>query len=245
MKNIKSNKGITNATVLIIVLIIIVLMLLATVIYLVKNPNTTYITQNIPTEQQEVNLSNVEEEKLTATTEIKTEKVEMTSDEKYKAYLDGLKNSLNNFSQFGECFDENLVLPDVPTQYTAFDNLYGVEGINLKTNGEVYLKLTPENDLYKKYGEDYKIGTNIIKAGAMYCGHDASVLLYMISSIGKFYYCELIDLSRNTTEDTYKFKETAKLKNIVSVEQHKNSYMIFAIDIDGKMYDVMNTIQDV
>lgn len=245
MKNIKSNKGITNATVLIIILIIIVLMLLAAVIYLVKNPNTTYITQNTPTEQQTVNSSNIEEEKLTTTTDTKTEKVEMTSDEKYKVYVDGVKNSLNNFSEFGEYYDENLVLPDVPTQYTAYDNLFGIEGIDLKTNGDAYIKLSSESNLYKKFGENYKIGTNIIKAGAMYCGQDASILLYMISNEGKFYYCELLDSYAKVTENTLKFKETTKLKNIVSVEQYKNSYMIFAIDIDGKMYDVMDTIQDV
>lgn len=243
MKEIRSNKGITNATLLIIVLIIIVLILLVAVLYLVKNPNTTYITQNTPTEQHKVNSSKGEE--LTTSTEIRTEKVEMTSDEKYKEYVDGLKNSLNNFSQFGEYYDENLVLPDVPTQYTVFDNLFGVEGIDLKPNGDAYIKLSAESNLSKKFGENYKIGTNIIKAGAMYCGQDASILIYMINDEGKFYYCELVDSYAKITEDTLKFKETTKLKNIVSVEQYKNSYIIFAIDIDGKMYDVMDTIQDI
>lgn len=54
MKNIKSNKGITNMTLITIVLVIIILMLLVAVIYLVKNPTTTYITQNSPTEQSEL-----------------------------------------------------------------------------------------------------------------------------------------------------------------------------------------------
>ena len=99
MKNIKSNKGITNATILIIVLIIIVLMLLAAVIYLVKNQNTTYITQNVPTGQQKVNSSNVEEERLTPSTEIKTEKVEMTSEEKHKIFVQNLKEGIANLEE--------------------------------------------------------------------------------------------------------------------------------------------------
>ena len=53
MNKIKDNKGITNMTLITIVLVIIILMLLAAVIYLVKNPNTTYITQNSPTEQSQ------------------------------------------------------------------------------------------------------------------------------------------------------------------------------------------------
>ena len=57
MKNIKSNKGIINMTLITIVLVIIILMLLVVVIYLVKNPNTTYITQNLPTEQTQLTQS--------------------------------------------------------------------------------------------------------------------------------------------------------------------------------------------
>lgn len=54
MKSIKDNKGITNMTLITIVLVIIILMLLVAVIYLLKNPNTTYITQNLPTEQSKL-----------------------------------------------------------------------------------------------------------------------------------------------------------------------------------------------
>ena len=65
MKNIKSNKGITNMTLITIVLVIIILMLLVAVIYLVKNPNTTYITQNLPTEQSQLSSTVIENEKET------------------------------------------------------------------------------------------------------------------------------------------------------------------------------------
>ena len=65
MKNIKDNKGITNMTLITIVLVIIILMLLVAVIYLVKNPNTTYITQNVPTEQSQLSSTVTENEKET------------------------------------------------------------------------------------------------------------------------------------------------------------------------------------
>lgn len=63
MKDIRSNKGITNMTLITIVLVIIILMLLVVVIYLVKNPNTTYITQNSPTEQSQLSSTVTENEK--------------------------------------------------------------------------------------------------------------------------------------------------------------------------------------
>ena len=65
MKNIKDNKGITNMVLITIVLVIIILMLLVAVIYLVKNPNTTYITQNSPTEQSQLSSTVTENEKET------------------------------------------------------------------------------------------------------------------------------------------------------------------------------------
>ena len=63
MKNIKDNKGITNMALITIVLVIIILMLLVAVIYLVKNPNTTYITQNLPTEQSQLSSTITEDKK--------------------------------------------------------------------------------------------------------------------------------------------------------------------------------------
>ena len=77
MKNIKSNKGITNMTLITIVLVIIILMLLVAVIYLVKNPNTTYITQNLPNEQSQLSSTVIENEnkyeKIKGTYEYSTE----------------------------------------------------------------------------------------------------------------------------------------------------------------------------
>jgi Tfp pilus assembly protein PilE len=65
MKNIKDNKGITNMALITIVLVIVILMLVVAVIYLVKNPNTTYITQNSPTEQSQLSSTVTENEKET------------------------------------------------------------------------------------------------------------------------------------------------------------------------------------
>ena len=61
----RSNKGIANMTLITIVLVVIILILLVAVIYLLKNPNTIYITQNIPTEQSQLSSTVSKNEKET------------------------------------------------------------------------------------------------------------------------------------------------------------------------------------
>ena len=161
MKNIKSNKGITNATILIIVLLIIVLRLLDAVIYLVKNQNTTYITQNVPTGQQKVNSSNVEEERLTPSTEIKTEKVEMTSEEKHKIFVQNLKEGIANLEE-NTTVGGNYNMP--------YDNL-GSYSLGLDSDCNLSIHFTDEK-FEKTYATD-KLATDVIAYYNIYVGQDA------------------------------------------------------------------------
>lgn len=239
MKNIKSNKGITNATVLITVLIIIVLMLLVAVIYLVKNPNTTYITQNTPTEQQTVNSSNVEEEKLTTSTEIKTKKVEMTSDEKYKVYVDGLKESINKLKNLGtspdgEKYDSEIL---VNSQNYFTSEKQGIVGISLDYTGTAYLESNSDSTIGKKYGEKYKLKSNTIKVGITEYGHDSSLLIWSIDEKGKISY---IQINQFDNDIKIELKEYDSLKNIIDIEVIYNGESIIpvAIDIDGKIHEI-------
>lgn len=239
MKEIKSNKGITNATVVITVLIIIVLMLLVAVIYLAKNPSTTYITQNKPIEQQEVNSSNVEEEKITTPTEIKTEKVNMTSDEKYKAYVDGLKTSINKLkdsgaSPDGEKYDSEIL---VNSQNYFTSEKQGIVGISLDYTGTAYLELNSDSTIGKKYGEKYKLKSNTIKVGITEHGHDSSLLIWSIDENGKIAY---IKINQFDNDIKLELKEYDMLKNIIDIEVIYNGEAIVpvAIDIDGKIHEI-------
>lgn len=226
MKSIKSNKGITNATLLIIVLIIIVLMLLVAIIYLVKNPNTTYITQNAPTEQQTVNLSNIEEEKLTTTTEIKTEKVEMTSDEKYKIFVQNLKKGIANLEE-DTTVGGNYSMP--------YDNL-GSYSLDLDSNGNLSIQFTDEK-LEETYATD-KLATDIIAYYNIFIGQDASRVLYVIKSDGTLWRTSIEPVC---WEENYQisFEKESKYKNIVSIVGSfgPGAMQPLFIDIEGKIFE--------
>lgn len=162
--------------------------------------------------------------------EDRNKEITLTADDKYKTYLNGLKSNLNNFSKFGEYYDENLILPAVPVEYMIENNPYGIEDLELKTNGELYIKLS---------NGTHKIATDILKAGALYCNESMEILIYTIDNNGKISYCKIFN---QVTEKDIKFKELNKIKNIVSIEQPHNSFIIFAVDIEGNMYDLMKML---
>lgn len=226
MKNIKSNKGITNATVVITVLIIIVLMLLAAVIYLVKNPNTTYITQNTPTEQQTVNSSNVEEEKLTSSTEIKNEKVEISSEEKYKIFIQNLKDGITGLEE-NTTVGGNYNMP--------YDNL-GSYSLELDSDCNLSIHFTDEK-LEKTYATD-KLATDVIAYYNIYVGQDASRVLYVIKSDGTLW---MTSIEPVCWEKNYEisFEKESKYKNIVSIVGAfgPGAMHPMFIDIDGKIFE--------
>lgn len=226
MKNIKSNKGITNATVVIIVLIIIVLMLLIAVIYLVKNPNTTYITQNTPIEQQTVNSSNIEEEKITTTTDSKTEKEKMTSEEKYKIFIQNLKEEIANLGE-NTTIGGNYNMP--------YDNL-GSYSLELDSNYNLSIHFTDEK-LERTYATD-KLSTDIIAYYNIYVGQDASRVLYVIKSDGTLWKTSIESIC---WEENYEisFKKESKYKNIVSIVGAIGSETLHPlfIDIEGKIFE--------
>jgi len=232
MKNIKDNKGITNMTLITIVLVIIILMLLVAVIYLVKNPNTTYITQNLPTEQSQLSSTIKENEAEVSTPSIKKD---MNADERFAIYAKGLKESISKFYEFGETFDGEKYKCAVPVD-CDIENAFGIDEIVLKYNGELHLKIASNSELNKKYGSEYKIASNVIKAGAMKYGQDGAIVIYAINNSGEFSYSLI-----NLTSNELKMQTIDSFKNIVEVQRYNNgetSMLLVAIDIDGIMHDI-------
>ena len=229
MKNIKSNKGITNMTLITIVLVIIILMLAGAVVYLVKNPNTTYITQNVPIEQSKLS-STVTENEIS----VMEVKKEMSADERFAIYAKGLKESISEFYEFGETFDGEKYKCAVPVDYKVNENIFGIENIILNYNGDLHINIASDSALGKKYGNDYKIASNIIKAGALYYGQDASIIIFAIENSGNLRCCLISDTTK------LELKTITNLKNIIEVQSYNNgeSPSLVAIDIDGKMYKI-------
>lgn len=127
MKNIKDNKGITNMTLITIVLVIIILMLLVAVIYLVKNPNTTYITQNVPTEQSQLSSTVTENEKETVKENVQDVIANTVEDENQYEKLKGTY----------EYSTEN---------YKGYEGIYIGYSLNLKSDGTFNYNITVDNN---------------------------------------------------------------------------------------------------
>ena len=160
MKNIKDNKGITNMTLITIVLVIIILMLLVAVVYLVKNPSTTYITQNLPTEQSQLNLTITENKKETV-----KENVQVSNDtsntiqneNQYKKIKGTYEYTTENYSGYeGIYIGYRLSLKEDGTfnYEIAIDNAGGFCGNYIINGSEIIL-----NKLFN-YGSD--VGINLI-----------------------------------------------------------------------------------
>ena len=164
---------------------------------------------------------------------------EMTADERFAIYAKGLKQSLSKFSEFGEIFDGERYQCKVPVDFDVADER--IEDISIAYNGDLHLKFKSNSDLGKKYGSNYKLASNIIKAGAMQMGQDVSTFIYAINDSGEFLYCRVEQSSNNNL----KLNVISKLKNIVEIQRFSNGEtgaLLVAIDIDGKMYDIKDYI---
>lgn len=158
MKNIKSNKGITNMTLITIVLVIIILMLAGAVVYLVKNPNTTYITQNVPTEQAKLS-STVEEngkETVNDNIEVSNNTISNTveNENKYEKIKGTYTYRTNHPEETEIICDYQLYLKEDGTfnYVIAIDNHGGFCGNYIINENEIIL-----NKLFG-YGSDVGIG---------------------------------------------------------------------------------------
>ena len=160
MKNIKSNRGITNMALITIVLVIIILMLLVAVIYLVKNPNTTYITQNLPTEQSQLSSTVTENNKETLKENIQVQNnviantVEIENQyEKLKGQYYGINNVYYDSADAEIPCEYKLYLKEDGTfdYHIVFDNDSGFCGNYIINGSEIVL-----NKLFS-YGSDVGI----------------------------------------------------------------------------------------
>lgn len=160
MNKVKDNKGITNMALIVIVLAIIILMLLVAVIYLVKNPNTTYITQNSPTEQSQLSSIVTENEKETVKNNVETpntvvnNKVEIENQyEKLKGQYYGINNVYYDSADAEIPCEYKLYLKEDGTfdYHIVFDNDSGFCGNYIINGSEIVL-----NKLFS-YGSDVGI----------------------------------------------------------------------------------------
>lgn len=159
MKKIKDNKGITNMTLITIVLVIIILMLLAAVIYLVKNPTTTYITQNAPNEQQLTNSSKTEEQEVVKENiQVSNNTISNTAEtenqyEKLKGQYYGINNVYYDSADAEIPCEYKLYLKEDGTfdYHIVFDNDSGFCGNYIINGSEIVL-----NKLFS-YGSDVGI----------------------------------------------------------------------------------------
>ena len=146
MKDIRSNKGITNMTLITIVLVIIILMLLVVVIYLVKNPNTTYITQNLPTEQSQLSSTVTENEKETIKENIqvsnnsKTNTIEVENQyEKIKGTYEYITENYPGHEGIYVCFRLSLKEDGTFNYLTSVDYHNGFCGNYIINGSEIIL----------------------------------------------------------------------------------------------------------
>lgn len=157
MKNIKDNKGITNMTLITIVLVIIILMLLVAVIYLVKNPNTTYITQNLPTEQSQLSSIVTEKETVKENVQVSNSTNNTIKNENQYEKIKGEYTYRTNHPEYEEVIcDYRLYLKEDGTfDYNiSVDNRSGFCGNYIINGSEIVL-----NKLFN-YGSD--VGINVV-----------------------------------------------------------------------------------
>lgn len=155
-----------------------------------------------------------------------------TANEKYNTYITGLKN---NMEKSKEEYSDSYFL----------NNLFGGElleslGIypymEIKNNGDAYLNLEKDSEVGKKYGEKYKVATNIVNVGMEIHGHDAQAFLWFINDKGEFSYINIIQHSVPNLE----LKKIDNLKNIVDVTLMYNGVadILVAIDIEGNILKI-------
>ena len=160
-----------------------------------------------------------------------------SSNERYNMYISGLKNSLRNLKNadsFEEFKDSYLII--LGGDYFTLSQNKISSRIKIEQNGDTYLNFEKNSKLAKKYGENYKVSTNIVNAGIVEHGQDASVFFWFINEKGEFLYIDINEYDIDKIE----VNKINELKNVVDVTTMYNGEadILVAIDIDGKYIDV-------
>lgn len=221
---LKENKGM-SLIVFIIVLAVLVVVAGGVIVYLLNNPvKEKVVIQNQSGIQS--NLGSIE-------TNVEILKEKMTSDEKYNIYLKNLKNNLLKMKDAGENkVDKYLFISE--ENFTLENNKIG--NLSIEYNGDAYLNFTDAGALSKKYGEKYKISTNIVNAGFQVYGQDATVMIWLINDKGEFLYVDILQHGTTTLE----LKNVKNLKNVVNVSTMYNgeAFIPVVIDIEGNIFEI-------
>lgn len=226
---LKENKGASNAVV--VMLVVFIAFLICLLVFLLKNSIKEKVAVQNPAPVTQVNSSSEVKQTETKTTA-------MTADAKYEIYLKNLKNNLLKMKDAGESPDgENKV-----DKFLLFDG----EGSTLENNkignliieynGDAYLNFTGTGTLSKKYGEKYKINSDIVNAGFQLHGQDSTVMIWLINDKGEFLYVDISQFGTNSLE----LKQDKNLKNIIGVSAMYNgeSNIPVAIDIEGNIFEI-------
>ena len=155
-----------------------------------------------------------------------------TENEKYNAYITGLKNNMKKSKE--EYSDSYFLNKLFGGEFLETVGIYPY--IVIQNNGDAYLELEKDSAVGKKYGEKYKVATNIVNAGMEIHGHDAQAFLWFINDKGAFSYINIIQDSVPNLET----KKIDNLKNIVDVTLMYNGVadILVAIDIDGNILKI-------
>ena len=225
MKNIKSNKGITNMTLITIVLVIIILMLLLAVIYLVKNPNTTYITQNLPTEQSQLSSTVTENKEETVKENIQV------SNNVINSTIEAKNNKISS-DKFFEDMEEAYISKNLKllSNNKSYSVNYVLKG---KDTGKIIIK--EENKIIS----EEKLDKEVVD---MYSVYENVYLLLEDGTIGQI----------SLEENDYKLKMLEGYNNIIRIQEVLVgndegdgiilSYILVAIDSNGKVKYITVTV---
>ena len=155
-----------------------------------------------------------------------------TANEKYNTYITGLKKSMEKTKE--EYSDSYFLNNLIGGDFLETVGIYPY--IKIQNNGDAYLNLEKDSAVGKKYGEKYKIATNIVNAGLEIHGHDAQAFLWFINDLGEFSYINIIQDSIPNLEP----KKIDNLKNIVDVTLMYNGVadILVAIDIEGNILKI-------
>ncbi len=245
-KKLKENKLIIFT----IILAVLVVIAVGVIVYLLNNPKTEKVQTQNPANVAIYNSSNeVKEEYTNKLTDVQgisdthnTKQVENETNgsdtEKYKNYAKGVKASLTKMKGAVKVPGEKN---SNATIICFFDDLIKDKGINsiyLDYAGNAYLNLDKDSKIGKKYGTDYKIGSNIIKVGISEFGQDYNNMIWMINETGNVFY---MNISQFDTDVKLNFRKLGDLQNIIAIEQiAAEGIELCAIDINGKMHEIDN-----
>lgn len=155
-----------------------------------------------------------------------------TANEKYNTYIKGLKNNMEKSKE--EYSDSYFLNNLLGGEFLETVGIYPY--IELQNNGDAYLELEKDSAVGKKYGEKYKVATNIVNVGMEIHGHDAQAFMWFINGEGEFSYINIMQDGIPNLEP----KKIDNLKNIVDVTLMYNGEadILVAIDIEGNILKI-------